>query len=214
MTQTKQQLFIPFSGFYCSMHDEAIDHEFNSIFSDHATGCNINEHLQSAANLKTDFIPVFEKYAEKYTSLFCHAVNLDGISFAQLHMPREYNFQTDRILCNITQETIRRLVRQTAPEVLKKVCRERHTSRDGFISFYDPDYTTWGPVREWDNIQLESLFLAWLETNGHDVQNIEFSVLEDIECNGHLSNWLYDVIPERFIRIHEYIETRKARKAA
>ena len=214
MKPTRQQLYIPFSGFYCSMHDYAIDREMDNVFSDYATGCHVNEGLQSAAHCKTDYTPIFEKYAEKYASLFCHALDIDGITFNSLHMPREYNFQTDRILCNITQAAIRRLVIQTAPDALRKVCKERHTSRSGLISFYSPDYATWGAVATWDSIQLESLFLAWLETNEHETDKIEWSVLESIYCNGCLSEWLRAAIPERFLKIHDYIETRKARQAA
>jgi hypothetical protein len=224
MRNTKQEITIPFSGFYYSMHDDLIENEFNMMFSDHATGCEVNTELRDNAHMQTNYGPVFEKYAEKYAELFAYETGLN-LRFKLLSRPREYNFTTDRIFCHIDQKTIKKLIRETSRENLTQCAKNDYTSRDGFISFYDPDFTTWGHASEWDYNHLKTLLDAWLLTNSDKIVDclssedsaaryIEFKVFESIACNGYIGNWLYDVIPSRFLKLHDYLESRKNRKAA
>lgn len=133
---------IPFSGFYCSFHDDNIDRALDSMFSDRATN----------------------------------------------------------------------------KAALAELARERFTSRDGFISFYDPDVKNWGAFNTWDVNQYGLLLAAYAQQEnytGDFDQYAEHSLTEDFSGNGWLDNWLCDACPisNRLFRIFDYLESRKERGA-
>jgi hypothetical protein len=81
-------------------------------------------------------------------------------------------------------------MRETSTDSLDQVAGERHTSRSGFISFYSPDWRTWGDVTNWDHNQLRNA-----------------------RGNGRLEDWIADNTPgiDRLRRIHDYLRAREAR---
>ena len=82
----------------------------------------------------------------------------------------------------------------TGPEYIDDfvdACRKRFQSYDGFVSFYDPDYTTWGDLSEWDENQLGTLLFPFYPPSADELlaEEIEEGVVEDIlEGNKRESN--------------------------
>jgi hypothetical protein len=207
---------IPFSGFYCSIHDDNIDYELDhSVFTDHATGCTNNDRLSELAYDSMDWGKLHEDYAKEYVKNFNHDYGLDLV-FESLQSPREYNFTTDRIHCHITEEEVIKL-QEVTPLTMLKWSQKMFTSYEGFSSFYDNDYKTWGEVWEWDHNQLHCLLMAWLEEH-HDITNWnekEVFLMDDSMCNGFFWEMIYEhCTNKRLFTISDYLNKRKERVCA
>lgn len=201
---------VPFSGFYNSFHDACLDDRLGSMFSDRETGCHPNKDLLDAAYGAVRWAHVHHQYAEDYCRAFAHEFGIN-LSFDSLVSPREYNFETDRIFATIDEDEVRRLFGEVDPDDLTAIAKERFTSCDGFISFYDPDWRAWGDVLEWDCNQVGTLLLAWLQKEDPDFdQYAELNLME----NAHIEHWLSQGKEmERLLRIHDYLQERAERAA-
>lgn len=201
---------VPFSGFYSSFHDACLDATLGSMFSDRETGCYPNKDLLDAAYGAVMWGHVHHQYASHYCQEFAHEYKL-SLSFESLQSPKYYNFETDRILATIDEDEVRRLFEEVDPDDLTAIAKERFTSCDGFISFYDPDWHTWGGVLEWDCNQVGTLLLAWLRKEDPDFdQYADLSLME----NADIEHWLSQGKEmERLLRIHDYLQERAERAA-
>ena len=131
---------INFGGFYNSIHDDNIERACESFYSDDNGNCNWDIILD-----KVDFKKLRGVYIDLYCDLFSNwlkenynlAIKFKNIS---LSSPREYNFETDKILCDITQVENETLIKtmKAKPEFLDWL-KDRVKSKSGFISFYDFD---------------------------------------------------------------------------
>lgn len=103
----------------------------------------------------------YEGYQESCARKFCIAVEdclneiLQGdvrIDFKEIHSPKFYNFETDRVACNITFEPESALdyTRKYYP-AFSRYIRERFTTRSGLISFMSNNPADWLDPAEWDN---------------------------------------------------------------
>lgn len=207
---------IPFSGFYDSIHSENVEHELNSgIFTDHDTGCTNNDRLSDLAYDAMDWHELYLDYAREYVDNFNDKFELNLV-FESMRSPKEYNFTTDRIFCKISQDEIKKLIKQTSKENLAKHAKDMFTSRDGFSSFYDNDYLSWGEIETWDFNQLHCLLMAWLET-AHDATNWyneEIYLMDDSQCNGFYGELLYKhCADKRLFKISDYLNARLERKS-
>ena len=129
---------INFGGFYNSIHDDNIERACESFYSDDNGNCNWDIILD-----KVDFKKLRGVYIDLYCDLFSNwlkenynlAIKFKNIS---LSSPREYNFETDKILCDITQVENETLIKtmKAKPAFLDWV-KDRTKSKSGFISFYD-----------------------------------------------------------------------------
>jgi len=195
---------VPFSGFYNSFHDACLDDTLGSMFSDRETGCHPNKDLLDAAYDAVRWGHVHHQYAETYCKAFAHEFGI-SLSFDSLVSPREYNFETDRIFATIDEDEVRRLFGEVDPDDLTAIAKERFTSCDGFISFYDPDWHTWGDVLEWDCNQVGTLLQA-LVGDEFD-QWAEFSLMSSAYENGRMETWLSEGEKvQRLLRIHDRIQ--------
>jgi hypothetical protein len=210
---------IPFAGFYGGMHDESLDHAFNLIMSDRASGCELApDKLFSLAFGAVSWGDVYRAYARDYAASFMHEHELTG-HFVAMESPKYYNFETDRVFVSIDRPSLAKIIRKTDPALLSRVATDRHTSRSGFVSFYTPDWKAWGPVSSWDHNQLETLLLAYLETDRGAPWDIwaELDLMESAQCNGHLDDWICDNAGPGFKRayaIWDYLQARQERAAA
>lgn len=96
------------------------------------------------------------------------------LSGCDMTSPREYNFETDRIFCQMPESVIRKLWainRVDGFASLDAVTRRRFTSYDGFISFYRNDWHQWGKLADWDSNQLATLLIAACESVGFDCED-------------------------------------------
>jgi hypothetical protein len=131
---------INFGGFYNSIHDDNIERACESFYSDDNGNCNWDIILD-----KVNFKKLRGVYIDLYCDLFSDwlkenygiAIKFKNIS---LSSPREYNFETDKILCDITQVENESLIKalQSNTKFLDWL-KDRTKSRSGFISFYSYD---------------------------------------------------------------------------
>ncbi len=214
---------IPFSGFYHSVHDSALDDAFNQMFSDSSGNTNF-DLVERAFNL-VDWTMVHVAYAEAYVENFGLHFKLPSLKFESLNSPREYNFTTDRIFVELSTDDVRRVFSEVPRMELRIKAEEMFTSRSGFISYYDPDYSTWGGVEGWDHNQLLCLLTAMADTDdicssGDDFDGWpQFSLMEDDQCNGHLDRMLEEAMvhkhndeAQRLWNIADYLRRREDRK--
>lgn len=158
---------IPFRGFYQGVWNDALDSAFESQVDSLCEDYPELERNEIEAILpdKAKYGLAFDEIAEKYVAAFQDwvEVNCDlkiTLRYAALNSPKEYNFTTDRIFAKISLSDVRRAFKKAGREELAKAAKAMFTSRDGFISFYDPDIEAWGPLETWDHNQLMSIFVA------------------------------------------------------
>lgn len=192
---------VPFSGFYCSSHDADLDNALEQEFRED-DGTLTEDYEKALAAI--DWQQVHKAYSAKYASLLSDLANLPSLKFKELISPREYNFTTDVIHCDISDEDIEKLVAETNDVEVRQVARAWFTSRDGFISFYSPDIYDWGPVDQWDHNQLGALLQAYMNQEHPDRYGVNFSseseseLTETLRCNGDLSNMIWKALPSEF----------------
>lgn len=131
-----------------------------------------------------DYADFETAFAEAYPAAFMDVFeSLTGISitlkFLRLYRPREYNFENDRILAEISVEDVEKLLEEITEDMLSCTAKRLFTSYDGFISFYDPDWRNWPPdISDWDENQVYCLLLAFIEGSGKTEYAFEKGVVE------------------------------------
>jgi hypothetical protein len=131
---------INFGGFYNSIHDDNIEWACESYYSDDNGVCDWDNILD-----KVNFKKLRGVYIDLYCDLFSDWLKENykvDIKFKNISLssPREYNFETDKILCDITQVENESLIKalQSNTKFLDWL-KDRTKSRSGFISFYSYD---------------------------------------------------------------------------
>lgn len=207
---------IPFSGFYCTLHEDSLDRAVEQMFSDRDTGCNPYTGLIDRAQWDCRWHGVMQDYAKEYAEQFAREFGIE-MAFESMQSPKFYNFTTDRIFCTIDEAEVNRLLKDTPEDVLTKTAAEMFTSRDGFSSFYSPDVSEWGEIDRWDHNQIGCLVAAYVNSKEPDFdQYAEYRLMEDAECNGDVWEWISTNTPsiERLYKVFNYLEGRAERKAA
>ena len=203
---------IPFSGFYYSVHDANCDDALRTAFSD-ALGAT-REDIFYLAQRKVDWRAVHEKYAANYAENFADEFHIK-IEFDSMKRPMAYNFSTDVIYCTIEPGEVQRVFAAVDKSILDEVARETFTSRSGFISFYAPDFSSWGAITEWDRNQVGALIRAYALQQNPDLDHWgENDLMENAQCNGGLEDWIFASNPvplNRLANINEYLNARAAR---
>ena len=198
---------IPFSGFCETIHDNAIDRAIESLFENDRGDCysDLINHFYGSDCI--DFEEVRSEYAKDYTLKFAIATKLQ-LTFDELNSPKEYNFTTDRIFVNITEESVRKLFAAVDKDILRQLIKEKFTSRSGFISYYSSDLNEWPEdVTEWDPNQIGTLISVAVDFD-------EEKYMEDLSGSGEVDNWVYSALKNDGIRlsnIASYLRTREER---
>lgn len=205
---------IPFAGFYNSIHNANIDDAENQLFTDRDTGTENNEGLQARFSDKCDYWKVYDKYARVYAEHFAEDFKIPSLKFVELDSPREYNYSTDVIVCSISRADLRAVYKSVDKKELADHVRENCTSRSGFMSFYDPDLSTWGYVDKWEMPQIKLLLDVHCAGEVGDFSEHEVYCMESYSGNGYFDNWLSEACPisNRLFAIHDYLQIREARK--
>lgn len=180
---------IPFSGFYESEHDKELDWALENLFQNDSGDTDWDRHNKAYDLI--DWTGVWVKYATEYAEAFAEKYELKTLKFESLQSPKEYNFTTDRIFCEVDEAEVRRVFEGIDKEAFAAQARHNFTSRDGFISYYDPDWTTWGPIEQWDHNQVGTLITTLAMAEGLD----EMGLMESARCNGRYDNWLIECGP-------------------
>jgi len=200
---------LPFAGFYGSQHDAELDYAMEAMFSNDQGDPNpgLTDRVSSACR----WSGVHRAYAKEFAEAFCEEVGIHAARFESMDSPKFYNFETDRLFVELPLEEVQRMMRETSTNSLDQVAGERHTSRSGFISFYSPDWSTWGDVTGWDHNQLQTLVEAYVRDTQGELE--EAGLMESARGNGRLEEWIANHTPgiERLYRVHDYLRTREAR---
>lgn len=192
---------IPFQGFYNSTHDYQLDQTLDQIFSDHATGCHVDETLRDQAFGAINWHVVHINYAKQYVLNFAELFQIK-LEFFELISPKYYNYETDRIFCNISATEVKRIFRHTDKKILERIIAERFTSRDGFISHYPNNPNEWPKnVTEWDLNHVGTLIMAYIETHDNSSEDYQLDLVNDE--NGFITNLLQDQIPSEILNAHD-----------
>lgn len=166
-----------FSGFYYTIHDGVFDQEQESILEDFP-GKSWDDF-----NWTIDY----EGYCKRYVWVVNSQTGLN-LEFRNMWSPREYNFVTDEIYCFLNEEDLQKISSALNSETLKKIIKQRFTSRDGFSSFYSNNLEVWKEkeVGDWDELELGTLLDAWLiENNYNDEDNdLDYECYDYCQGNG------------------------------
>ena len=142
MKQSNNQTLvkIPFSGFYNSIHDSAINSALEYEAECYADSDKADDIILDALNanhydkIREELSRVF---VNSVNDLFCYEydINLD-LEFDSLKSPRFYNYSTDEIYCYIDNDKIKELVALLDSENdFIEVLKDKYQSCDGFIVF-------------------------------------------------------------------------------
>jgi len=180
---------IPFSGFYGSMWSDALDDEENNYVEDVATERKVSQSdIHDYLWRKSTYHDAYKEIAKDYTRFFESYINEKydlkiSLTYKELTSPREYNFETDKIFVEVSYKDVLTLARKVGRNKLRKCAKEMFTSRDGFISFYRSDVSTWDRMRGWDHNQLFCLFTAAVM----DDEDFEQGIFEEAWSFGTIS---------------------------
>lgn len=202
---------IPFSGFYCTPHESALDDAVEQMFS--TDGCVINHGLVDRTQFECRWQGVMQAYAKEYAEQFSREFDIP-LEFDSMESPKYYNFTTDRIFCRVPLDVCTRLESELPHNALADQARDMFTSRDGFISFYSADIDEWGDIAEWDHNQIGCLITAYVAHKNPDFdQYAEYALMDDAQCNGNVWGWIESGTPSisRLYKVWNYLNERAER---
>lgn len=206
---------LPFSGFYESdwdaMLDRAAEDLCDYLLGENDSGEGVAPYaggdraaLTSALFDCIDWKAAHASIAKEYAERFADETGIP-CKFTGLWSPREYNFQTDAVDVELSRATVRRLRRELDTARMDAIARERCTSRSGFVSFYSPDWRTWGSVDKWPAPLVSLLILASVE------EGIESDIFDSMQGNGEADNAIVYDAAELAARYAEELARNKAR---
>lgn len=184
---------IPFPGFYESWYsqefDSLLEQEATYIFENKqlpfpegTTEADIQQLLFDHSNFSVYERYVAEEYANAYNNWLCETLGFNvSLNHVEMTSPKEYNFETDKIFCQLSREDVHAIYAHVGRKRLRLEAKRMFTSRSGFISFYDPEIDDWGPSLTWDHNQIYCLLTCLNE----DDDEMDFGIFE------YLSEGLY-----------------------
>jgi len=167
---------IPFSGFYHSMWNEAIEdsieYEASSIkdqvFNDNDAVTVVD--VKDAIYEDLDLLSIEKQIAMEYTDRFSHFVARNTgvqkpLEFRMLISPCEYIFVGDKLVVYIRENALQAIYEATDREHLDGVIWGNFKIRDGLIPRYSDRLSDWEgtPFARWDTPLIEILMRVWLE---------------------------------------------------
>jgi hypothetical protein len=189
---------LPFQGFYESVWSQEVEHTVERDAEWMAEqqaeegiapelrldASEFAEILSDCLDYQDCYRRIAEAYVEAFDGVLSEEADLDlGLKFESVSSPRYYNFETDRVFAEVSDEAVAELFSKVSKDTLAKVIKERHTSYDGFISYYSNRVEEWlaKPLDEWDHNELETLLLAFLEDA--NVEDLDWAVYYRV-CDG------------------------------
>lgn len=153
---------IPFEGFYESFSDQIIEDEIEAEVNDNGMDYNdveFNHYKGAHKQFSKDYVKGFENIL-----LNEFDINVDLV-FKELASPREYNFETDKIIVEISDKQLENLYSKVMgdPELLeqaRETASKVYDSSSGFLSFYptfSKDFENI-PFEEWNEAQKYLIF--------------------------------------------------------
>lgn len=219
-TVITKEINIPFEGYYNSNYDAIIDdvieldetdvaikHGYDyQVHGDVETfikenNINVDSELHED-DRDIDFCAMKEDLNKIYIDEFLETFNeYTGLKielkYKTMESPKEYNFETDRIFCEISEQHIKELYEHATgnPLSFNEAITERFTSCSGFISSYSNVMQEWlqKSVADYDHNELATLLIASIkqEVSEDDFNNeVLEKVLERARSNGEIDTIL------------------------
>ncbi len=166
---------IPFKGFYESIHDGCLTDAFKGYFRDDQG--DLSDEISFDL---VDWRLAYNGYAKSFTDKVSETFGVK-LTFAELSSPKEYNFETDRIFCDIELKEVQRLFNMVKRDDLAALVKERFTDRSGFISFYSSDLDKWSEhLQDWDINQVGTLVQCYLTSHEDFSEDWEFDLMSEL----------------------------------
>jgi len=211
---------IPFQGFCNSLYSYAIEGAIESSLDWYTEDYELTEaQRDTLANgyLEKNTSEFYYNVSKDYAESFIYEIERDtGLTlnarFESMESPREYNFKTDRIFIELTEDSAVAFVNyilENHKDEFRNLIAQRFTSRDGFWSNYKNTLEAWGDPSKWDLNQLGTCFqiFEYLEQEIY-----EHSIYESIS-NG-LADTLSDAADKMLDICLEKKEIREANERA
>lgn len=208
-----RQTTIPFSGFYYSLHDSELDRALEFMFTNDR-GDPYPGLVERAFDL-VNWRAVHFEYAKRFAENFATTFELETLKFSDLVSPKFYNFETDRIFCEISVHEVIDLFYKIDEKILREKIKLNFTSYDGFLSHYPNDLDRWPKsVTDWDHNEIGTLIQAWVEqsTGGKFGTFEEYEIMEEpFEFTSRIiENNMKDA--NKLFRVSDYLRRREARQ--
>lgn len=212
MNKELREFNIPFCGFYESLYSDMIDgyveSEIDYKLEEYYSHLpeNIQKEISDIFYMNTCYQDCYQIIAESYVDSLNYELEYSDSSiileFSDLTSPRYYNFETDKIYVSCSLDQIKfmyDLIIKDHKDLLESVIKDRHTSYDGFHSFYSNDLNTWlsKDITEWDSVELSTLFIVYLQTLDHfNYDNISWTLYDNVydSCIGTLCIEPFDYV--------------------
>ena len=199
---------IPFGGFYESLWSGAIDREEESFIENEEGAqrdetyspdryqpehlrlsggeiadilCRVTQYSEAHSAVARMYVDEFDVWAAENIGTPIHSFKLEAMT-----SPREYNFETDRLFCDVPLATMQTLFERSAAQGHAKLAEfidERFTSHDGFSSFYSSDSADWlaKPLTDWDHNEAGTLLLLFVKEvdTGDDMDMAIYDAIDD-----------------------------------
>lgn len=176
---------IPFEGFYESKHSQELDSieeryvEWEVERGSELSAAELHDAIYRSANYSLAFNHIARAYVEYFNDYIKEEYEIDlELKFESMTSPREYNFETERVFCEISLEKAQLLFDSTSTPALRMAIHDRFTSRSGFISSYPNRLENWPiDIAEWDHNQLGTLLVALLS----DAEDYDWRIYEQMQ---------------------------------
>lgn len=185
------RVYLAFAGFYNSYLDAELESALGrdiDYAAEKTGGDGAGEKLADAVDWQASCEYIARRYCERFGAWLGESLSkLYGddapaavdFTFVDLHRPREYNFETDKIEAEVKTEDLRRIfsfVMEKDGSDFRKYFAERLEPRSGFIPFYPNNIDANGGVEEWPACLVQILF-DFVDSRMRD----EFDIYEDAE---------------------------------
>ena len=184
---------IPFTGFYDSWHDSALDDSLSQMFQDDSGDTTPAYDIAYDA---IDWRAAHLAYAQKYCINLALEIGATW-QFANLDSPRFYNYRSDEIDVTLALSELQlmrdHILSECEPDWIT-LCSDRLTARDGFIPFYSSNPYTWGTLDDWEAPQLSLLIECYVMARlGEYHSDVQWWL--NYECNGDVTRCIESAIP-------------------
>lgn len=159
----RQRFEIPFMGFYETVLDMHLEDELN------------REGLEVDA---VDWAATRLRIARTYAETWLHKMGLTG-EFVEMLSPREYNFETDRLVVTVEHDArLRELAGIAGSRDFATWVAENYSTRSGFVSFVDP-------VAEWgDELDSKAYTLIFRYLEATEWPEMPEAIIDELLSNG------------------------------
>jgi hypothetical protein len=179
LNENKIVIEIPFSGFYHSIHDQYIDLWLDYMTSnDEAEFLGITQEELEDRLYTMDYSSIRKAiclhYIEAYNAVFYdeHDIDLE-LSFHAMTSPKFYNFETDRIYCDIDQSKFNEVIALLDDDKIQSVLSGKYRTQAGFIVFD----STLQAIQNKDYVKFSSDILEMLLSENTVIDNYQYTDL-------------------------------------